>query len=172
MTSPLEFCRRASLLAGLLLVFLAPYPAFSADDSVAGKAQQVVRETSSAVSEAGRSAADTAKNLWERIDSARLKNRKPDQIAAWVIIGLLVGSAAGMMTTLRTTGLGKMGRLLLGLSGAFLGGIMVQLGKFDFGWGPVLISYEELFFSLLGAIVIVVAARLIWSTSKKKDSAA
>jgi uncharacterized membrane protein YeaQ/YmgE (transglycosylase-associated protein family) len=102
------------------------------------------------------------------IVAARLKNRTPDDIVAWVIMGVLVGAVAGMMTSLRSTGLGKVGRLLLGLAGAFLGGIVLRVSKLDFGWGPVLIRYEELAFSLVGAIVLLVLAKFIRSRSTKQ----
>ena len=164
---PSDFRRLLSL--AVLLAGLAGQPLFAADaEGASVKAKKVVRETSVAVEKAGNAAADTAKNLWQRIDEARLKNRTPDELVAWVIMGVLVGAVAGMMTTLKSTGLGKLGRLALGLAGAFLGGIVVHVGRFDFGWGPVLIRYEELFFSLVGAILIVAAGRIIRSRVKRK----
>jgi len=139
--------------------------------ATSGKAKEIVRDTSAAVEEAGSATADAAKSLWQKVDEARLKNRTPDELVAWVIMGVLVGAVAGMMTTLKPTGLGKLGRLALGLAGAFLGGIVVHVGQLDFGWGFVLIRYEELFFSLVGAILIVAAGRLIRSRLKKKTPA-
>ena len=136
------------------------------------QAKEVWRDTSAAVERTGSRAAETAKDLWQRIGQARLRNRTLDELMAWVIVGALVGAVAGMMTTLKPTGLGKMGRFLLGLAGAFLGGIVVHLGQFDFGWGPVLIRYEELFFSLVGAILIVAAGRMIRARAKKKSPSA
>lgn len=155
----------------LLLAGLSVTTAQAAEPTLSDKAQEVVRDTSSAVKDAGRTAAEGAKSLWQQIDAARLGNRTPDQIVAWILVGLLVGSAAGMLTTLKPTGLGKLGRLLLGLAGAFLGGIAVQFWKFDFGWGPVLIRYEELFFSLVGAVLIVIIGKLIRNRSKKNTPA-
>ena len=153
----------------VLLIGLVGQPLFAADAAgTTEKAKAVARETSVAVERAGTAAADTARGLWERIDEARLKNRTPDELVAWVIMGVLVGAVAGMMATPKPTGLGKLGRLAVGLAGAFLGGIMVHVGRFDFGWGPVLIRYEELFFSLVGAILIVAAGRIIRSRMKRK----
>jgi uncharacterized membrane protein YeaQ/YmgE (transglycosylase-associated protein family) len=57
---------------------------------------------------------------------------------------------------------------LLGLAGAIIGGIIVRMRDFDFGWGPVLIRYEELFFSFVGAVVLVVIGRFWKSKSKKQ----
>ncbi len=104
------------------------------------------------------------------MDESRLNHRNRHEIVAWVIMGVLVGAVAGMFTSLKSTGAGKVGRLLLGLAGAFLGGLVVKLTQINFGWGPVLIRYEELLFSLIGAIVLLVVARLIRSAARKKPS--
>ena len=135
------------------------------------KANALAQETSASVKEAGDSAAEAAQDLWRRMDAARLKNRTPDEIVAWIIMGVLVGAVAGAMTNLKPTGAGQIGRLLLGLTGAFLGGIVVHVGQFDFGWGPVLIRYEQLFFALLGAILLVVLGRVLRSRMEKKAPA-
>jgi uncharacterized membrane protein YeaQ/YmgE (transglycosylase-associated protein family) len=120
------------------------------------------------VRDVGRSAEKTLEDLWKSIDEQRLKNRTPDQIVAWVIMGVLVGALAGMATSLKTTGLGKAGRLLLGLAGAFIGGIVAHVTRIDFGWGPVLIRYEDLLFSLVGALLLIVIGRFLRSRSKKQ----
>jgi uncharacterized membrane protein YeaQ/YmgE (transglycosylase-associated protein family) len=104
------------------------------------------------------------------VSESRLKNRTRDEIVAWAIMGVLVGAVAGMLTTLKTTGLGKVGRLLLGLAGAFMGGMIVHAGRIDFGLGPVLIRYEELLFSLAGAVVLIIVARFFRSGAKKKSA--
>jgi uncharacterized membrane protein YeaQ/YmgE (transglycosylase-associated protein family) len=133
-------------------------------------AAEVVQEPSTAAGKAETAAAEEAKTLWQHIDAARLKNRTPDEIVAWVIMGVLVGAVAGMLSRLKPSGMGALGRLVLGLVGAFLGGIAVQVFKVDFGWGPVLIRYEELFFSLLGGMAILLVWKLLGSRMKKKDS--
>ncbi len=122
-----------------------------------------------ATSEAG--LADAVKNLWRKIDEARLVNRTSDELVAWVIVGVGVGAVAGMLTPLKPTGVGKLGRLVLGLVGSFIGGVVVHVGQFDFGWGPVLIRYEELFFALVGAVVLVVIGRFFGGKAAKKQKA-
>ena len=153
----------------VLLAGLVGQPMLATSAAATGeKAREVVRETSVTVEKAGNAAANTAKELWQRIDEARLKNRTSDELVAWIMMGVLVGAVAGMMTPLKPTGPGQFGRLGLGLTGAFLGGIVVHLGQFDFGWGPVLIRYEELFFSLVGAVLIVAVGRRVRSRMKSK----
>lgn len=164
---PSLLCHAVTLAA--TLACFASQPLLAADQpALSDKAKEAVRETSTALADAGNAAADSAKDLWQRIDAARLKNRTSDEIAAWVIMGVLVGALAGMMTTRKPTGSRGFGRLLLGLVGAFLGGMVVHVGRFDFGWGIVLIRYEELLFSLLGAILLVLLGKLVRSRLKKK----
>ncbi len=158
----------ATLLA--LLACLAARPLLATDEPKLGeKAKEAMRETSAAIAEAENAAASQAKDLWQRVDAARLKNRTTDELAAWIIMGVLVGGVAGTMTNLRSSGAGRFGRLLLGLAGACLGGIIVHVGRFDFNWGFVVIRYEELFFSFLGAVFLIVAGKLLRSRMKKKE---
>ena len=133
--------------------------------------QEKVADTATAmtdaVKDAGRSAADGFKSLWSRVDESRLTNRSRDEIAAWVIMGILVGAVAGLFTSLNTSRSGRLGRLLLGLTGAFVGGMVVRLVRIDFGWGPVLVRYEELLFSLIGAAFLILMARFVRSRATK-----
>ena len=169
---PRPSCGQRPLVLALLLFILGglPLPPLAGEATgAAEKAKEVVRDTTAAVEKTGTSAVEAAKEMWQRVDEARLRNRTRDELVAWVMMGMLVGAVAGMMTSLKPTGLGKIGRLALGLVGAFLGGIVVHVAKFDFGWGPVLIRYEELFFSLAGAILILAAGRILSSRMKKKS---
>lgn len=151
---------------GLLL--FQPGLAFLPAEIRAADLPAVAERTKESVEDASRAVGKSLEDLWQRVDDSRLKNRTPDEVVAWVIMGVLAGAVAGMMTSLKTSGLGKLGRLLLGLAGAFVGGMVVHLGRIDFGWGPVLIRYEELLFSLVGAIALIAAARLIRSRAQKK----
>ena len=158
---------------GLLAVAVlcTPLGLGAAEPTLTDKAKEALEEAKVAVHDASKAAAGSIEDLWRRVDENRLKNRTPDQIVAWVIMGALVGSAAGMMTKLRSSGLGNLGRLLLGLAGAFIGGMVVHVARIDFGWGPVLIRYEELLFSMLGAIVLLVASRFIRARMSKNPKA-
>jgi uncharacterized membrane protein YeaQ/YmgE (transglycosylase-associated protein family) len=127
------------------------------------------KEVKESVQDASRAVGNSFENLWRRVSESRLQNRTRDEIVAWAIMGVLVGAVAGMMTTLKTSGLGKLGRLMLGLAGAFVGGMVVHVGRIDFGLGPVLIRYEELLFSLVGAVLLVIVARLFRSGAKKNS---
>lgn len=153
----------------LLLLSAVPGRA-AAEPTLTDKTKEVAQETKAAVEDAGRATALGFDTLWQRVDESRLKNRTRDEIAAWVLMGVLVGSVAGMMTSLKPSGLGKVGGLLLGLAGALIGGIVVHVAQVNFGWGPVQIRYEELLFSLLGAISLVVLGRLVRPRPKQKHT--
>jgi uncharacterized membrane protein YeaQ/YmgE (transglycosylase-associated protein family) len=140
-------------------------------EGVVDKTKEAAMAMTVAVEDAGRSAADGFKDLWSRLDESSLTNRTRDEIVAWVIMGVLVGAVAGIFTSLKTSGAGRLGRLVLGLTGALLGGTVVHVARFDFGWGPVLVRYEELLFSLAGAVFLIILARMIRSSAVKKSAA-
>jgi len=88
-------------------------------------------------------------SLWKRIDEKRLKNRTPDELVAWALMGLLVGGLV-----YRFSNLNQLTTILLGLIGAFIGGILANVLQLDLGMGPVLIRYEDLLCSLIGGLAL------------------
>ncbi len=121
---------------------------------VAGKVEARAGEASQAIHETGQAALNNIEVLWQRIDERRLKNRTPDELVAWVIMGLLVG---GLLY--RVGGRGQLSSILLGLVGSFLGGIVAHVAQLNFGLGPVLITYEDLLCTLVGGLLILGGAR-------------
>jgi uncharacterized membrane protein YeaQ/YmgE (transglycosylase-associated protein family) len=170
---PVPICRgtfRGLVTFWLLVICLAGWPALGADDpGLADKAKAAAQQTADSVQAAGNAVATDASALWQNIDAARLKNRTPDEIVAMAIMGVLVGALAGMMTPFKDTFFGKLGRLLVGLAGAALGGIVVRATHLDFGWGPVLIRYEELAASFVGAVLLILVLRFISAKSTRKS---
>lgn len=158
------------LFAGLLCFELMGPLAVQAQETTSDKISKAANETSEAIKDAGHATEQAAQDLWARIDANRLKNRTPDQIVAWIIIGVLVGAITGMFTALRSTGMGVLGRLLLGLAGAFIGGMIVAVANIDFGWGVVIIRYEELVFAFAGALILIGSGRLIRHFTQKKKA--
>ena len=150
----------ALCLGGLCLTFLPPSRVCAADS---------VKQVENAVRDAEKSAARSMDTLWSRIEESRLKNRTADEIVAWVIMGVLAGALAGLMTPLKCSGSGILARLGLGLAGAFVGGMIVRVARVDFGLGPVLIRYEELLFSLAGAVLLLGLVHLVWKRMHQKS---
>jgi uncharacterized membrane protein YeaQ/YmgE (transglycosylase-associated protein family) len=156
------------LLLALALTSLAitiASTSVAAADSVADKVDSVQSKATQAIQEAGDSAKASLDKYWRRIDEKRLKNRTGDQIVAWAIVGTLVAAVIN-----RFTKLNRFTTLLLGLTGAFIGGIVENLVRLDFGMGPVLISYEELLASLLGGVLLILLVRALASRKKPKAS--
>jgi len=150
-----------SLLWLAVLACLAP--SRTSAQTVAEKASAAASETKEEIQDASKAAKGKLEQLWRRIDEARLKNRTPDEIVGWLIMGLLVGGILARATDLR-----RWSAVGFGLIGAFLGGIVAHVTKLDLGLGPVLIRYEDLLVSLVGAVLIVLGARRFVSRKKKR----
>ena len=142
-------------LVGSLVVAISLLAAVQACNaqSNSSTAQQVgaaATQATQTIQDTGQAALNNVELLWQRIDEKRLKNRTPDELVAWALMGLLVG---GLIY--RITKLGQGATIFLGLLGAFLGGIIANVLKLNFGLGPVLIRYEDLICSLAGGFVIL-----------------
>lgn len=148
----------------ILFLLVVATPCLAAEDaSVGAKSKEAVSQSTQAVT-------DGVATLQTRISDNRLVNRTRDENIAFVLMGVLVASVAGMFSKVGCTALGIAGRLALGLGGAFIGGMVVRVAEIDFEWGAITIGYEELLFSLLGAVVIVAVSRGIQYQMKKKKS--
>lgn len=165
---------RASLMRGSFvkagffsaLVLIAAPSVQAADDAASTNKtmesiQEAGRKTSESVQEMGRKTTEAVGTLGQKVSENRLANRTCDEMVAWVLIGVLVGSVAGMATSIKCSGLGKLGRIGLGLVGAFIGSMVVRVSEIDLGWGEAVLSYEEMLFSLVAAVGVVVIARLV-----------
>jgi uncharacterized membrane protein YeaQ/YmgE (transglycosylase-associated protein family) len=158
-------CRRLTIFLTLLCLLLlaggaGPTRAQAADTTVSEKVGAAADEAGKALQDAGHATKNKLEEWWRRIDESRLKNRTRDEIVAWLIMGFVVASVLA-----QTTGLRRVTAYALGLVGALLGGIIVHVSQFDLGLGPVLIRYEDLLFSLVGSLLVVLGAR--WFLSRR-----
>jgi uncharacterized membrane protein YeaQ/YmgE (transglycosylase-associated protein family) len=132
-------------------------------ESVGDQIGAVASSAEQQVTEAGQAAEAKMQELWRRMDEQRLKNRTPDQLVAWIIMGLLAGGLIHQLSKLK-----KVVTLVLGLAGAFVGGMVANVIPLDLGLGPVLIRYEDLLASLIGGVLLVLGVR--WFASRKSQS--
>jgi uncharacterized membrane protein YeaQ/YmgE (transglycosylase-associated protein family) len=146
---------RLAFATALLAVWFFNPVTVRAAESVGTKVDAVAAGAEKKVNEAGQAAESKLAELWRRIDERRLMNRTPDQLVAWVIMGLLVGGLIRQFSKYS-----QLTALLLGLAGSFLGGIIANLTQVDLGLGPVLIRYEDLLASLVGGLVFLIAVRV------------
>ncbi len=149
----------ALAVAVLAACFCGGLPVCAAE-SVTDKVGAAASDAGEQISEASKAVGTKMQQLWQRIDEQRLKNRAPDQIVAWVIMGLLAGGLIHQFSKLN-----KVVTILLGLVGAFVGGIVANVTQVDLGMGPVLIRYEDLVASLAGGVVIVLVGR--WLAARR-----
>jgi uncharacterized membrane protein YeaQ/YmgE (transglycosylase-associated protein family) len=131
-----------------------------------GLAQQV----GATASEVTQTTLNQVESLWKRIDERRLKNRTPDELVAWALMGLLVGGLV-----YRFSHLSQVTTILIGLVGAFIGGILANVFQIDLGMGPVLIRYEDLLCSLIGGLGLFfvwkwLKGRMAPATAPKADA--
>jgi uncharacterized membrane protein YeaQ/YmgE (transglycosylase-associated protein family) len=135
------------------MVFVPELHAAHAVESLTGGAVDAAKNT-------GRSLGESWDTLWARLEETRLRDRTPEEIAAWVMMGMMVGALAGMFTALNSTIWGRGARLCLGLAGALIGGLAAHVGGIDFGWAPIVIRPEALVLSFAGAVGILVLIRV------------
>jgi len=91
-----------------------------------------------------------------------------DDLAVWLVIGVVVGSLVCPLLTRTTKGMGLIGNMLLGCIGAVIGGVIVEVSGVDLGMGELVIVYEEVVAAMLIAIVLVTIFRLVQRSRNKK----
>jgi uncharacterized membrane protein YeaQ/YmgE (transglycosylase-associated protein family) len=162
MHSPRKKIWPAVILALGLFRSIGVIPVETTVAATTDEVKAATEKASEAVQDAGEAAQDKLDQFWRRVDEKRLKNRTPDQIAAWIIMGFLTGGLIYRFSKLKWYM-----ATFLGLAGAFVGGIAANLIHLDLGLAPILIRYEELFASFAGGIVILIIAR--WTASRRAD---
>ena len=152
-----------AIAIGAVLCLAGLAPAAQTDPSTGAVTAAVAgssNEVRQAIQEKGQATVDQLEVMWQRIDEKRLKNRTPDELVAWVIMGLLV---SGLLY--RFGKRGWLTSIVLGLIGSFVGGIVAHVAQLNFGLGPVLITYEDLICTLAGGLLMLVGVR--WALVKK-----
>lgn len=79
-------------------------------------------------------------------------------IITWVIIGLLGGTAASAIIKQNRRGYGIVKNLLIGLAGAFIGGMLFNLLNISIAPG-VVISLDDVIAALVGSLVFMLVLR-------------
>jgi uncharacterized membrane protein YeaQ/YmgE (transglycosylase-associated protein family) len=83
-----------------------------------------------------------------------------DELFAWLIVGALAGSLAGILITRKREGLGGFTNLGVGLAGAVLGGLLFKLLKINLGLlAEIKISLQDVVAAFLGSLLFVL---IVW----------
>jgi uncharacterized membrane protein YeaQ/YmgE (transglycosylase-associated protein family) len=85
-------------------------------------------------------------------------------VIAWLIVGGLAGSLAGMLIKGRKEGFGYLMNLGIGLIGALIGGLLFKLFRIDLGLiAQIAISLQEIVAGVLGALLFLA---ILWGIQK------
>jgi uncharacterized membrane protein YeaQ/YmgE (transglycosylase-associated protein family) len=153
------------LALGTILLGSAPDIRAADEPGLTERAKTAAVDAKDSVQEAGRSAMNSVDEFWRSLDAGRFEKRTRDKWAAWIIMGLLVGGFAGFLC--QEPGV-RIKRLLLGVVGGIIGGILLDLTQLKLHLGAILISSDEMVYALGGALLILVLARFWSSRSAKK----
>jgi uncharacterized membrane protein YeaQ/YmgE (transglycosylase-associated protein family) len=98
-------------------------------------------------------------------------NIKPDEVIAWIIVGALAGSLAGMIVKRQRAGFGHVVNLAVGLIGAVIGGIVFKVLHLNLGIvGSITITSEEVVEAFLGALIFLAAIWLVRKTRATRNT--
>jgi uncharacterized membrane protein YeaQ/YmgE (transglycosylase-associated protein family) len=83
------------------------------------------------------------------------------QVIVWLLVGLIAGSIVGLMVTRDRKGFGLTSNLLVGLAGAFVGGLLFRMFGLLTSLDQYAISLRDVLSAVIGAL-IVLAVRWYW----------
>lgn len=102
--------------------------------------------------------------IWWRVLRAKRDWPMPftlAQFVTWLIVGLLGGSAAGIVVVRRRRGFGAATNLGLGIAGAIVGGLVFRIFSLFPNLDAVSISLRDVLAAFLGSL-LVLAALWVW----------
>jgi uncharacterized membrane protein YeaQ/YmgE (transglycosylase-associated protein family) len=89
-----------------------------------------------------------------------------DEVIAWLIVGALAGSLAGMIVKRHRVGFGRVLNLAVGLVGAIIGGVLFKVFHFNLGMvGSITITSEEVVEAFIGSLIFLA---VIWFVRKMR----
>jgi uncharacterized membrane protein YeaQ/YmgE (transglycosylase-associated protein family) len=80
-----------------------------------------------------------------------------DQFIVWIVVGLLGGSLAALITTWDRKGYGLLRNLGVGLVGALVGGFLFRMLGLLPGLDRVAISMRDVVAAVVGSLIVLVA---------------
>lgn len=89
------------------------------------------------------------------------------ELITWIIIGLLAGTAAGVIVTHNRRGFGWLLNLSLGLVGAFVGGLFFNALKIQIA-SNIAVSLDDIISAVVGAVLVVFTIRL-FDNARRRD---
>jgi uncharacterized membrane protein YeaQ/YmgE (transglycosylase-associated protein family) len=90
-------------------------------------------------------------------------------ILSWVLIGLVGGSLAGLITTWDRKGLGWVRNLGVGLAGAIVGGVLFRMFGLWTELDKITISLRDIVAACIGSLLVLIAL-WIWGRSRNRPA--
>jgi len=87
---------------------------------------------------------------------------QPGSIIAWLVIGLLAGTISGLIV--RGRGFGCLLDIVVGIVGAFIGGLVVSLALPHTTFG----FFGSLVVAIAGALVLLIILRLVFGRGRRR----
>lgn len=84
-----------------------------------------------------------------------------DQIIVLLVIGAIAGTLVGAIVNRSKKGFGFLSNLVIGVSGALIGGFLFKVLRLDLGLGRISVSLEDIVVALIGAILLLLVLRLL-----------
>ena len=91
-----------------------------------------------------------------------------DQLIVWLVVGLLGGSLAALITTRSRKGHGLVRNLGVGLAGALVGGLLFQGLKLFPSLDKVAISLRDVVAAVTGSLLVLMA---LWFLQRSRSGA-
>ena len=79
-----------------------------------------------------------------------------DEVVAWLIVGVVAGSLAGMLVKRRKEGFGRVWNVGIGLVGALIGGLLFKVLRVDLGLlAEIRITLQDVVAAFLGSLMFL-----------------
>jgi len=94
-----------------------------------------------------------------------------DMLVVWLIVGALAGSFVGMIVKRQREGFGRFVNLIVGLVGALIGGVLVNLIGIDLGLKRFSVTLEDLLAAVAGSLLLLIVVGLFRRAGRRRREA-
>ncbi len=84
-----------------------------------------------------------------------------DQLIVWLVIGGIAGFIVGLIVKGKKKGFGFFTNLLIGMTGAVVGGFIFDLLDIRLGFGRLVLSIDDLIATIAGAFILLIILSII-----------
>lgn len=85
------------------------------------------------------------------------------ELLTWLLVGLVAGVLASLIVG--GSGYGILGDIVVGMVGAFLGGLVFQAAGWAAPWGGLA---GTIFVAFIGAVILLLVIHLIWGGTRRR----